>query len=251
MITAFSLILARCFLLLFLLRHDKNDAENDLSKRQLWGPNVVITVVGLKSVFDMILVLLKQYEPIRIILLKNFIIIDLAQLLILWVLLKFMFKIKFSSLGFEWNTFTRSACWLLFLAICISTLLVNLPVSDSVYTLIYSITTNTQITVTLCRHMVNASFYLDLFFMAPIVEEIVCRGILYTPYRRKYGAQIAAIFSGLFFFAFHLTFKPPMILWGYVFALIYNRTQSLIAAIGAHMVLNIFAFALKGGIPGT
>lgn len=86
--------------------------------------------------------------------------------------------------------------------------------------------------------------------LAPIVEELVCRGLLQTALARWSGSPWAAIlFSGAVFGLLHILVPdtvPAMMLFGIVLGYAYARTRSLTLAILIHAVLNAknVAFAL-------
>ncbi|MFT5442325.1 MAG: membrane protease YdiL (CAAX protease family) [Myxococcota bacterium] len=84
---------------------------------------------------------------------------------------------------------------------------------------------------------------IDYVVWAPVFEELSFRGLLYLTLRRKFGALTAAslsagIFSGLHFYTlpgFLMTFWS-----GFVWALVLERTRSLLPGILAHAAYNLF-----------
>ena len=83
---------------------------------------------------------------------------------------------------------------------------------------------------------------------APLVEEVFFRGFLFAGFREKYGWKIAAGISAAFFALVHL--QPltalPIFLLGYLFAYVYERSNSLWLPILLHFSVNGFAFLLLG-----
>lgn len=75
---------------------------------------------------------------------------------------------------------------------------------------------------------------------APMCEEIVFRGYLYSASKRFLGSWAAMIFSGLIFGAAHgsLAALLPLAIFGWVLALIYEKTGSLWAPMGVHFCFN-------------
>ena len=84
--------------------------------------------------------------------------------------------------------------------------------------------------------------------IAPLVEEVFFRGFLFAGFREKYGWKIAAAISAAFFALVHL--QPltalPIFLLGYLFAYVYQRSNSLWLPILLHFSVNGFAFLLLG-----
>lgn len=84
------------------------------------------------------------------------------------------------------------------------------------------------------------SYAILIVVIAPIVEEIFFRGLVYSYFRGQYGAGWAIIISGLIFSAVHLSLWafPGIFIGGMGLAYLYERTQSLYTSILAHMVWN-------------
>jgi membrane protease YdiL (CAAX protease family) len=86
-----------------------------------------------------------------------------------------------------------------------------------------------------------------LFFLlcviVPIGEEIFFRGFVYGGLRARWGVPAAFVISSVFFAVVHfqLVHGFPIFLLGGVFALIYQRTGSLLPAIVAHGLNNVVA----------
>ena len=89
-------------------------------------------------------------------------------------------------------------------------------------------------------------FTFDGLVAAPIMEEIVCRGILYVTLRAKYKASISAMLSAGIFAALHLYSVVGFleVFWiGLVLAVGYEKCRSLYPCIFAHAVNNLLVFA--------
>lgn len=82
--------------------------------------------------------------------------------------------------------------------------------------------------------------------LAPVFEEILCRGLVLETVRRRWGDAVAVLISALFFGLVHV--EPSTALAGLVvggiFGTIYIRTHSLFSTIILHSINNAFAFAL-------
>lgn len=83
---------------------------------------------------------------------------------------------------------------------------------------------------------------------APIGEEVCFRGMLFGGLRTRLPRLAAALISGLVFGALHATTGvsavPPLIFFGFLLALLYERTGSIVPGIMLHMLNN--AVALLG-----
>lgn len=80
---------------------------------------------------------------------------------------------------------------------------------------------------------------------APIAEETCFRGMLFGGLREKLPRLAAALICGLIFGALHaltgITAVPPLIVFGFLLALLYERTGSIIPGILLHMLNNTIA----------
>jgi membrane protease YdiL (CAAX protease family) len=80
---------------------------------------------------------------------------------------------------------------------------------------------------------------------APVSEEVCFRGMLYGGLRTRLPRIAAALVSGLIFGALHATTGisavPPLIFFGFVLALLYERTGSIVPGIILHMLNNSVA----------
>lgn len=80
---------------------------------------------------------------------------------------------------------------------------------------------------------------------APISEEVCFRGMLYGGLREKLPRYGAALIAGLVFGALHaltgLSAVPPLIAFGFILCLLYEKTGSIVPAILLHMLNNSVA----------
>jgi uncharacterized protein len=80
---------------------------------------------------------------------------------------------------------------------------------------------------------------------APISEGVFFRGMLYGGLREKIPRLAAALLAGLLFGALHaligITAVPPLILFGFLLCLLYEKTGSIVPGILLHMMNNSVA----------
>ena len=80
---------------------------------------------------------------------------------------------------------------------------------------------------------------------APISEELCFRGMLYGGLRERLPRYPAALVTGLIFGGLHattgVTAVPPLIVFGFLLALLYEKTDSIVPGIMLHMLNNIVA----------
>ncbi|HET7418657.1 MAG TPA: CPBP family intramembrane glutamic endopeptidase [Solirubrobacterales bacterium] len=84
-----------------------------------------------------------------------------------------------------------------------------------------------------------------IVFMAPISEEICFRGMLYGGLRERLPKIAAALIAGTIFGALHaltgVTAVPPLIVFGFILSLLYEKTGSIVPGILLHMLNNCVA----------
>jgi CAAX protease family protein len=80
---------------------------------------------------------------------------------------------------------------------------------------------------------------------APIGEEVCFRGMLFGGLRERLPRIPAALIAGLIFGGLHaltgLTAVPPLIVFGFLLCLLYEKTGSIVPGIMLHMLNNLFA----------
>lgn len=91
--------------------------------------------------------------------------------------------------------------------------------------------------------------------MAPLLEEVVFRGILFQALGRRLGVLPGALLSGVLFAVVHLEVSGPayqlaLALLGTWFALAFNRTRSLVVPVVAHATFNGLQIAAAVGLAG-
>jgi uncharacterized protein len=84
-----------------------------------------------------------------------------------------------------------------------------------------------------------------IVFAAPISEEVCFRGMLYGGLRTRLPRLAAALVAGLVFGGLHaltgVTAVPPLIAFGFVLSLLYEKTGSIVPGILLHMLNNSVA----------
>jgi membrane protease YdiL (CAAX protease family) len=89
--------------------------------------------------------------------------------------------------------------------------------------------------------------------VAPMCEEMLFRGYIFTALRNWHGTPIAAILTGIVFAAVHAGSAPvldllPLGVLGFGLCLLYRRTGSLYPSMAAHSLNNSVAFASLAGL---
>lgn len=88
--------------------------------------------------------------------------------------------------------------------------------------------------------------FIALVVLAPIVEETIFRGFLFTQIRQNYNFWVSAVIVSLVFGLVHLQWNVGMDVFALSLVLCFLRekTGSIWAGVGLHMVKNILAFAI-------
>ncbi len=84
---------------------------------------------------------------------------------------------------------------------------------------------------------------------APISEEIFFRGMLFGGLRRRMPMVVAALISAVVFGGLHaftgISAVPPLIAFGFILALLYEKTGSIVPGILLHALNNSVALAAQ------
>jgi len=87
-----------------------------------------------------------------------------------------------------------------------------------------------------------------IVFLAPFAEEICFRGMLLGGLRTKMPMWAAALGAGLFFGLLHYTTGPAtvpvLVALGFIFAVVYEKTETIWPPIIMHVLNNAFAIAV-------
>jgi len=84
-----------------------------------------------------------------------------------------------------------------------------------------------------------------MVLIAPMVEEIVFRGLLYRMLREQWGIVVSVVVSSVFFSMIHQgSLISPQLAGGIIFALAYERSRSLWVPILLHMGANSAVYVL-------
>ena len=95
----------------------------------------------------------------------------------------------------------------------------------------------------------NALLFLVIVISGPIVEELLCRGVILHRLAVKWGLKVSIILSSLLFGILHADLIGSFI-FGLMMALIYIKTQTLWAPIICH-ILNNFIVSILDFIIGN
>ena len=85
-----------------------------------------------------------------------------------------------------------------------------------------------------------------MVILAPVVEELVFRGLLYRMLRERWGVLVSVAVSAAFFSLIHhgMLFSPQLV-GGIIFALAYEWSRSLWVSIALHMGANAAVYLLS------
>ena len=88
--------------------------------------------------------------------------------------------------------------------------------------------------------------FVTIAVVAPLLEEILFRGLLQNGLSKRLPVWAAIALSALVFGAMHMDLyaMPPLVLMGAIFGVIYHLTGSLRVTIVLHMINNAAALAL-------
>lgn len=227
-------------LLLLLIAKDKNDGERELFKEQKWKAVDVLIIVFSINIFVYIVYFLSRVHTMHSILnVSRPFLVHLFVLLLIVAFFRFRFKQSLRVLGFTKNKLKK------IIGLGVAVAIINYFSFTVLYLLIGEPGTYGLQTIEELKSLEGLTDYMlyiftDIIFI-PLVEEGFFRGILYSPYRKKYGSFKAIIITALFFSMSHLGVGVlPFIIGGVLKGALYEKTESLIAPIVAHSTYNLF-----------
>lgn len=100
-----------------------------------------------------------------------------------------------------------------------------------------------------------ALFIVSVIVLAPLLEEVLCRGIILQKWGIKWGIKVGVITSSLFFALLHFRYDIiTLFILGVILAILYLKTHNLISSILCHCFYNtlflIFGFLNYFMTPG-
>ena len=103
----------------------------------------------------------------------------------------------------------------------------------------------------ICSNLGFILEFVSLLVIAPITEEILCRGILFNILKQKFSCPISIIISSLIFGLMHILAGGIILavsatILGILLCLIYQTTKSMKLTILAHSVANLPDFLFIG-----
>ncbi|MDX8384273.1 MAG: CPBP family intramembrane glutamic endopeptidase, partial [Ghiorsea sp.] len=85
-----------------------------------------------------------------------------------------------------------------------------------------------------------------MVLLAPVVEELIFRGLLYRMLREQWGIVVSVAVSAVFFSLLHQgQIVSPQLAGGIIFALAYEWSRSLWVAMGLHIGANSAVYVLS------
>ncbi len=157
----------------------------------------------------------------------------LFSIVVLWIYARIrggkgVIRIRHKASGFNPSVILVGVMWLMASQIVLEPLLELLPADDG--------------------HGIGRGMWaaFTAIVSAPILEELLCRGVLFEVLNRRWGVKVSILVSALFFGLLH--FSPAnaivAIVAGFIFGALYVRTSSLYVTIIIHAINNALAFAL-------
>lgn len=86
--------------------------------------------------------------------------------------------------------------------------------------------------------------FIVIVILAPVIEELVFRGVLFNMLNRRLGVIASLIISGSFFGILHFATFFPAAIMGFVLGFIYHRTGDIRTSIKAHVFNNLVSFSM-------
>ncbi len=224
--------LIQATLLLLLCVKNRNDGGKDLFRDQHWGSRDIVVLIGFLNVSAYFIRFtssgLQPYGSLRD---NIFFGPHLIRLLFAVCFIKLILRQSLGALGLRREK-AFSAIVLAGLLLIFGCIILQ-PLTD------YG------------KLLRCLKFMALLLILGPFTEEIVYRGLLYSPYRKKFGPMGGALITAIFFQASHLEALLYAniygLLVGIVLAWIYERKESLAYPLAVHTAINIpAAISLTG-----
>lgn len=218
-------VLAQVVLVLPLVAREKNDGEKPLFIRQKWGAGDPLLLLLSANILWISMEYLPCFPRLYsyVVHAVPLYLPHLALLGIVYGIFRWKIKQPMSDLGFQQYRLVRFG----FLALLVVLLCCEIGQRSGESGSLFF----------------EAKNRISVFLLCPAVEEIICRGTLYSPYRRRFGPTKALLITSLLFAVFHMEVSIGIFvgytLFGLAMGVLYEKTESLIWPILAHGIINI------------
>ncbi len=232
-ITIFFLLI---FLLSLLKKKDINDGEKELFKHQQWRPIDIVTIILLFNTTNFLFYyVLIDYVINSTSLIKGMYLYasHILVLLFLFAYFKFRLRQNIKVLGFKFDNLFKAIGYGLVAGFIINFIGINLLKLFGKETNFWKEMWGIDTPPISFNHIL---FFFLVIFFAPFVEELVFRGLLYSTYRKKYGAILAVLITSFIFVTSHP--DGGFILAPIMFCLLYEKTESILSPIVSHCIVN-------------
>ena len=233
--TTFYAFLVQLLLISFLLREDKNNGGPGLFRKQIWGPLHALVLVSSINAITIIGNYLLRYAVARYLVHMSPYVFHLLYSIPLIILLRYQIRQGIAVFGFRAN-------WT---HICMAMMIV-LAWHSVLSSILYFVKGPAALDPVILRPLrqlstIHYALYLFAFVIfAPVIEEMIFRGFLYSPYRKKYGPLWAIILNTLLFALNHsMGTLGTTFSYGLIYGGLYEKTESIVPPIIAHSSVNL------------
>jgi uncharacterized protein len=233
-------------LLFLLLFKDKNDGEKDLFRKQNWSvTNILITV--LITNFSACVLLVLQATDYIVVIKRNISLFTLIVFLSFLLLFRIKFKQNAKTLGFNGIRFEKIALWVLCIVPVLISIFLNIAPLITITSGIVFRMGNITTSISLNQLISIFDWFFTAIALGPIMEESMYRGVVYSPFRKKFGPKAAILIDSLLFGVLHTNNPVQACLKSLLLCWVFEKTQSLYWCVLIHIALNaiVFTYSFK------
>jgi membrane protease YdiL (CAAX protease family) len=250
---SFSVLLITTLFPIFLtfviaLRKDKYEVKEPLFLKQTWSCHDILVLLGIILLAQFLGLFLVYTEAVTLYMIRAYSVFFFFTIgCCLFVIVHYKYGSGISELGFSRNELSAN-------------LILGLKVSflfEFVILLIPTVLGREQILLNRSQEFISlrvaemplhqlAIYLTGLLVAAPIVEEGIFRGFMYSPFRRKIGHKGSMLFTSLIWSIGHHNFKSigSLVILGIILAYLYAKRQSLIPNIVMHTMNSLVSLLI-------
>ena len=219
-------------LLLLLFKKDAKSGEKELFKKQPWTATDIVVLILAINVFTFL-----QYF-----LLSQKVVFYSEYIFHIFLTFVLLFFLKFKKTNFKilgWKNLKKSiyigflagtGIYILYLSIIFLINDLSLPLEE--------LKENGEKLIRLNNSFKQVLYVIFTLVWGPFIEESIFKGILYSPYRKKYGITGAILITSIFFSVVHLQVSLNLVLGSIILGILYEKYESIIGPIVAHATHN-------------
>ena len=234
---------------LVLIKRDKHEIRGTFFLKQTWNCYDILLILIFILFFQVcsFSLVCKTTMSFYSLMPYGYIALPIAVGILLYIILRFKYSKSISTLGFSRQNLSSNIITGLKTSLVFETLFIGIPILFNKEELIFNRSVlffQIKLFHLPCFPLIACIVSFVIF--APIVEESLFRGFMYSPFKKKLGDKGSIFLSSLIWSLGHQNLKSLVSLFviGVILSHLYKKNQSLIPSIVMHSMNSFLSFGI-------